>query len=222
VKKRIGDRRGRGRFEIVGTLTGTLETLRRFKVRNVSAGGALIDTPVAFALHTRIAGRLTFKGQSREIRGEVRHIATVRETGEARRYVAGLEWEPSTRVDDLLSTEALTPAAGSARRNPERRADVRLIAGGDAEIGQPNWATVELIDISTTGVLVASTVQVETGERGELRVRLGERSFAAQIEVKRSDSPKAPHALYRLGAAFVSLDEGSRVHLEDFIGDARL
>jgi len=221
VKKRIGDRRGRGRFEIVGTLTGTLETFRRFAVRNVGSGGALLDTTVPFAPGNRITGRLAFRGHNREVRGEVRHVTTLPDRDDGMRYLVGVEWESSTRVGDLLSMAPLRPSAGSAREGPERRASVRLAAGSEAEISQPTWATVELIDISTTGVLFASPVAVEIGEKGELRVRLGERSFAAQIEVRRGDSRNASHAPYRLGAAFVSLDEGNRLHLEDFIGDAR-
>ena len=221
MKKRIGDRRGRGRFEIVGTLTGTLETLRRFGVRNVGAGGALFDTTVPFAPGSRITGRLTFRGHSREVRGKVRHVTTLPVRDPGMRYLVGVEWEPSTRLDDLLSMEPPRSSPGGARQGPERRASVRVAAGDEAEIGQPNWSTVELIDISTTGVLFGCPVAVDIGEKGQLRVRLGERSFAAQIEVRRADSRKAAHGAYRLGAAFVSLDEGSRLHLEDFIGDAR-
>jgi hypothetical protein len=221
LKKRIGDRRGRARFEIVGTLTGTLETVQRFKVRNVGAGGALVDSTVPLPLHSRITGRLAFRGQSREVRGEVRHITPLRDRADTMRYLIGVQWEPPTRVADLLGAEPVSPAAAGARHTPERRTSARLPAVGDVEIGQPNWSTVELLDISTTGVLVASPVVVDVGGKAELRVRLGERSFAAQIEVKRTDSAKTGLGSHRLGAAFVGLDEGNRLNLEDFIGDAR-
>ena len=115
----------------------------------------------------------------------------------------------------------MRPTQTSFRQGTDRRATVRLTPGADAEISQPNWSAVELIDISTIGVLFASPTPLDVGEKGELRVRLGDGSFAAQIEVRRSDARKTPHTSYRLGAAFVSLDEGSRLHLEDFIGDAR-
>ena len=59
------------------------------------------------------------------------------------------------------------------------------------------------------------------GERGELRVRLGDRHFAAQIEAKRSDLRRGPHPLYHLAAAFISVDEASRLHLKEFIGEER-
>ena len=221
MKKRIGDRRRRARFEIVGTLTGTLETLRRFRVRNLGTGGALVDTATPLAPGSRLTGRLSFRGRGREVRGEVRHITTLPDRNEGMRYLVGVEWDSSTRLDDLLQAEPLRLSPGSPRQGPERRASVRLTPGNDVEIGQPTWSTVELLDISTAGVLFSSPVAVEIGERGELRVRLGERSFAAQIEVRRSDERKAAQGAYRLGASFVSLDENSRLHLEDFIGDAR-
>ena len=219
MKKRIGDRRGRERFEIVGSLTGTLETLRRLNVRNLGAGGVLMDTPVPFTPGSRITGRLTFRGQGMDVHGRVRHVATLRERAEGLHYLVGLEWEAATKIDDLLTEPPR--GHGASRHSPERRSTVRFNAGGEAEIGQPNWSTVEVIDISTTGVLFSCPVAVEVGEKGKLRMRLGDRSFAAQIEVKRSDSPKTAQGGYRLGAAFISLDDGSRIHLDDFIGDAR-
>jgi hypothetical protein len=80
---------------------------------------------------------------------------------------------------------------------------------------------VELIDISTSGVLFVAPQPLDVGETGQLRMRLGERSFAAQVEVRRSDTRKTPHPSHRLGATFVSLDEVNRLNLEDFVGDAR-
>jgi hypothetical protein len=220
VKKHIGDRRGRARFEIVGTLTGTLETWRRFEIRNLGDGGALLHTPVPFAPGSRISGRLSLRSLGREVRGEVRHITTTLVARDAR-YLVGVQWDPSSRVTDLLSTELMKPMQTTVGHGTERRQSVRFIAGADAQLGQPNWSTVELIDISQTGVLFSTPARLDVGERGELRVRLEHGSFAAQIEMKRSDLRKTPHTTYRVGAAFVSLDEGSRLHLEEFIGDAR-
>jgi hypothetical protein len=218
VKKRIGDRRGRSRFEIVGTLTGTFETVRRFGVRNLSTGGALVDTNQPFAPGSRIGGRLSFRGHTREVRGEVRHITTLPERHDGMRYLVGIAWDSSTNVEDVMSLEYKKPSPGG-RTGSERRASPRI--PGDGELGQPDWSTVELIDLSTSGVLFACSAAVDVGDKGELRVRLGERSFAAQVEIRRSDSRRTSHGAYRFGAAFVSLDEASRLHLEDFIGDAR-
>jgi hypothetical protein len=221
VKKRIGDRRGRGRFEIVGSLSGTLETVRHLGVRNVGAGGALVDSSVPLTPGSRVSGRLAFKGHGRDVQARVRHITTLPDRTRGMRYLVGLEWEPATQVDDLLRAEPLRALPVGARHGPERRAGQRVSGDGEVELGQPTWSTVEVIDISTIGVLFASPVPGEIGETGKLRMRLGDRSFAAQIEVRRSDARKTAQAAYRVGAAFLSLDEGSRMHLEDFIGDAR-
>jgi PilZ domain len=221
VKKRIGDRRGRERFEIVGLLTGTLETWSRYQIRDVGAGGALIDSVIPLSPGSRISGRLTLTGQSRDVRAEVRHITTLSDRSDGMRYWVGVQWDPATRVADLLSVEQMRPVQSSPREGGERRTSPRFTPGADAEIGQPNWFTVELVDLSTTGVLFGSPTRLEMGDKGKLRVRLGDRSFSAEIEVRRSDPRKTAHTTCRLGAQFVSLDEGSRLHLEDFIGDAR-
>jgi hypothetical protein len=98
------------------------------------------------------------------------------------RYWVGVQWDPATRVADLLSVEQMRPVQSNPKEGIERRATPRLMAGADAEIGQPNWSTVELVDISTTGVLFGSPTRMDVGDKGRLRVRLGERSFAAEIE----------------------------------------
>jgi hypothetical protein len=222
VKKRIGDRRGRVRFEIVGTLTGTLETLRRSAVRNFGAGGALVETSAPFSAGSQINGRLSFRGRNRDVRGLVRHITTLRDTEKELRYLVGIEWVAAgAEVNDLLSHAPLRPAPGTYRHGAERRAASRFNAAGEAEIGEPTWATVELIDISTSGVLFVSPQPLDVGDTGQLRMRLGDRSFTAQVEVRRSDPRRTPHPSHRLGATFVSLDEVNRLNLEDFVGDAR-
>ena len=227
MKKRIGDRRGRERFEIVGVLTGTLETWSRSLIRDVGAGGALIDSAIPLPQGSRISGRLSLMGQSRDVRAEVRHITTLpdrsdrSDRNDGMRYWVGVEWDPATRVADLLSVEQMRPVQSSVREGIERRATPRLTPGADAELEQSNWSTVELVDISTSGVLFGSPTRMDVGDKGKLLVRFGDRSFAAEVEVRRSDPRKTAHTTCRLGAQFVSLDEGSRLHLEDFIGDAR-
>src|SRR5512134_3638444 len=107
-KKGIGDRRGRARFEIVGTLTGTLETWRRLEIRNLGAGGALLDANVPFAPGSRLSGRLLLRGHVREVRGEVRHIRTLM-SREASRYLVGVEWDKPLEQVDLESMEPMKP-----------------------------------------------------------------------------------------------------------------
>jgi hypothetical protein len=47
MKRRLGDRRGRPRFEIVGELWGTLETVIAMPLRNIGHGGALVQSVIA-------------------------------------------------------------------------------------------------------------------------------------------------------------------------------
>ena len=46
MERRLGDRRGRPRFEIVGELWGTLDTALSMPLLNVGRGGALVRSTV--------------------------------------------------------------------------------------------------------------------------------------------------------------------------------
>jgi hypothetical protein len=74
VKRRIGDRRARPRYEIVGELWGTLETVLRLPLQNVSRGGALIHSHVPLPSHS--VHRLAFDadGQSLSVPVRVSHV----------------------------------------------------------------------------------------------------------------------------------------------------
>ena len=74
VKERIrGDRRTKNRFEMVGTLPATLETWHRHKVRNLSPGGALVESTIPLPPGSRLTGRLSFQGSHRDVKAEVRY-----------------------------------------------------------------------------------------------------------------------------------------------------
>lgn len=49
MRRRLADRRGRPRFEIVGELWGTLETGIGMPVRDIGRGGALVQSSMALA-----------------------------------------------------------------------------------------------------------------------------------------------------------------------------
>jgi hypothetical protein len=222
VKKRIGDRRLRGRFEVVGTLPGTLETWQRLGIRNLAAGGALIESSTALPAGSRISGRLSLRGQTRQVRGEVRHVSADRNVQDGSRYLIGIEWvEGRADLSGLLAGEPMPPRGADSRPGVERRRAPRLAATRDAQMSRPAWTTVEILDISTSGVLFEAPQSLEVGERGQLRMRLGDRSFAAEIEVRREEPHPAPSGGYRVGAAFTALDDGNRATLEGFIGTAR-
>lgn len=217
VKKRIGDRRRRPRFEIVGTLTGTLETWQRFQLVNLAAGGALIESQTALVPGSRINGRVMICDQLRDVRATVRRVEP--NDGE-QRYRVAVEWGQALAENDaLLTTDAVPHGRDMGRNIAERRRAPRVAPLHRREIRWPSWSTVELIDISTSGVFLTSPVALEAGERAQLRLRLGERSFNAEVEVRRGHAQGARRTGFPLGAVFTYVDDASRFTLDDFLGD---
>jgi hypothetical protein len=94
-KDRLGDRRAAMRFEIIGQLWGSLETVNRLKLRNLARGGALVETaapPNPDLLH---AVRLGVNGTAHDIKVRICHV-TPRKTAEGERYFVGLQFvDPS-------------------------------------------------------------------------------------------------------------------------------
>jgi hypothetical protein len=219
VKKRIGDRRRGPRFEIVGTLSGTLETWQRLKLLNLGAGGALMESPAPMMPGTRANGRVAINGQFRDVRAIVRRVAP---DAAHRRYQVAVEWgQALAEADTLLQADHVPARRESPRSMVDRRRAVRVTPPSPSEIRWPTWSTIELIDISTTGVLFAAPVALTAGETGQLRMRLGDRTFNADVVVRRGNSTGPKAGSYRAGAEFTSLDEPSRLTLEDFLGGQR-
>jgi PilZ domain len=220
VKERIrGDRRAKGRFEVVGTLPGTLETWQRHVVRQIGGGGAMLESPVPMPAGSRLTGRLTFLGHSRDIKAEVRYVVEDAKGQQDARYLLGVQWADGAHpIDDLMP---LAPAQSrSVPGELERRRWPRTYAADGTEINRPAWVTVRVLDISVSGVLFMAPQPIPMGERGQLRLRLGESSFVGDIEVRRSDRHQAPSGGYRVGANFTALADGSRASLEEFIETA--
>ena len=67
MRRKMGDRRIRPRFDIVGDLWGTLETVLRLPLRNVSRGGALIHSHVP--LPSQSVHRLAFHSNGQDLVG---------------------------------------------------------------------------------------------------------------------------------------------------------
>jgi hypothetical protein len=218
VKKRIGDRRRRPRFEIVGTLTGTLETWQRFRLINLAPGGALIESQTPLVPGSRVNGRVMICGQLRDVRASVSRV----EPDGQQRYQVAVEWgQALDEADSLLTTDALPQRRDAGRHIVERRRAPRVAPSIRPEIRWPAWQTVELIDISTSGVFFTSPVPLAVGERAQLRLRLGDRSFSAEVEVRRDHGQRAKRTGYPLAATFTVIDEASRFTLDDFLGDRR-
>lgn len=92
MRRKLGDRRIRPRYDIVGDLWGTLETVLRLPLRNVSPGGALIESHVA--LPAESVHRLTFRcdGQDAAAQVRVRHVKTTVSLNGETMYLIGVEF----------------------------------------------------------------------------------------------------------------------------------
>jgi len=92
VRRKIGDRRIRPRFDIVGDLWGTLETVLRLPLKNVSRGGALIHSHVP--LPSQSIHRLAFQtaGQDLSVPVRVSHVDTQVSADGERTYLIGVEF----------------------------------------------------------------------------------------------------------------------------------
>ena len=90
MKRRIGDRRLKSRFEIVGDLWGTLETTATLTVRNLGPRGALLESPVALALDSMHGVQALIDGQAQPMRFRVRH--TLGGDSAAGPYLIGVEF----------------------------------------------------------------------------------------------------------------------------------
>jgi hypothetical protein len=218
VKERIrGDRRIKNRFELVGTLPATLETWHRHKVRNLSPGGALVESSVPLPPGSRLTGRLSFQGSHRDVKAEVRYTQPEAGSGAAK-YLIGLAWADGTAPMEDVLTAGTPPRTQPTEK--DRREWPRVLLADGTEMNRPDWSTVTVLDISVSGVLFLAPDRIAAGSKGQLRLRLGDNSFVGDIEIRRSDRHQTPSGGYRVGATFTSLAEGSRASLEEFIGTA--
>ncbi|MCA1560673.1 MAG: PilZ domain-containing protein [Acidobacteria bacterium] len=74
MHRRLADRRVRPRFEIVGELWGTVETILRMPLRNVSPGGALVQSPIALPVNSVHHVMLSNEGHHAPASLQVRHV----------------------------------------------------------------------------------------------------------------------------------------------------
>ena len=219
MKKRIGDRRRGARFEIVGILNGTLETWQSFKLLDLGSGGALLESDAPMLAGSRVNGRVSICGQLRDVRAMIRRVE---HEGGGQRYKVAVELgQQLAETDTLLSTPRIPGRREDVRAAADRRHSVRVTPPSPSEIQWPVWSTIELVDISTSGVLFVSPITLVPGDKGQMRLRLGDRGFTAEVEIRRGAPERAKGATYRVGAAFLSLDEASRFTLDDFLGDQR-
>jgi hypothetical protein len=91
VRRRLGDRRGRPRFEVVGQLWGALETIEPLRLCDLCRGGALLEAKFALQVDTVHRLRIASPGRTSDVQARVRHVSSQRD-GSRVRYFIGLEF----------------------------------------------------------------------------------------------------------------------------------
>ena len=101
----------------------------------------------------------------------------------------------------------------------ERRRAPRVPVRAGHVYMRSTWSTVQLLDISVGGALLATSRLFNVGRRGELRGILGDERVAVQVEVRREEltAPADQPGAVRCAVAFVAIDESSRRGLEKFL-----
>jgi hypothetical protein len=106
-KERLGDRRNDLRFEIIGQLWGSLETVERLPIRDLARGGALVESRLPLNPETVRSVRLAFGDTEHDVQVRVRHV-TSEKMADGEHFLVGLEFvEPSAsalaQIDRVVS-----------------------------------------------------------------------------------------------------------------------
>jgi hypothetical protein len=111
------DRRSQPRYDVVGALWGVLELSEEARVLNISATGALVDSPFPCAVDSTQAVQLGVEGHDVTVDSRVRHVHF--EPGPEPRYLIGVEFisAPLSVLQSIeqmgLKTRSQTDAEGS-------------------------------------------------------------------------------------------------------------
>lgn len=100
--RRLSDRRGRLRFELVGELAASLRTVEVLPVRDISWKGALVESAVALPVESIQTLRFVSGDVSGEITARVRHVTRADGAEDAESYRIGLEFldlQPAMREE---------------------------------------------------------------------------------------------------------------------------
>mgnify|MGYP001191804900 CR=1 FL=1 len=104
----------------------------------------------------------------------------------------------------------------------ERRRTPRVPLTGDRHLAFPQALTVRVVDISNSGVLLASPQKLFVGQRVRLQATLGREPLSVEVEVRRvvdGQQDGYGRGRYRVGAVFVTPDEAARRSVQQFLRD---
>lgn len=226
--RRLGDRRRRPRFEIVGELWGTLDIVTPLPLRNVGRGGALLESRRTLPVDSVHPVMMTSDSGGAGAQVRVRHVNPVPGPAGEEYYLIGLEFlalpaSVAAQVDRWTAMLPAGPPDAEAREHKgpefrERRRAQRVTLPAGHQLGISIKGQVRIIDISLSGVCLASDTPAPVGSRAQLRLTLDGLPFAADVEIKRSDASRSGLAQkHALGAAFLPLEEISQRMLEQLL-----
>jgi hypothetical protein len=90
--RRLSDRRGRLRFELVGERTAALRIVEVLAVKDLSRKGALVESAVALPVESVHTLRLETGDVSGEVTARVRHVTAAQTANGSARYRIGFEF----------------------------------------------------------------------------------------------------------------------------------
>jgi hypothetical protein len=109
--RRLSDRRGRLRFELVGELAAALKVVEVLPVKDISWKGALVESAVALPVESVQTLRLVSGDVSGEVTARVRHVTAAAAADGSECYRIGFEFidlQPAMREElGRLSDEGL-------------------------------------------------------------------------------------------------------------------
>ena len=92
LRRRLADRRGRPRFEIVGEVWGRLDCIVALPLTNVSHGGALVHSDVPLSVDSEHHVTITCDGIPAPTKVRIRRVDPLAPKSGRPRYVIGLEF----------------------------------------------------------------------------------------------------------------------------------
>lgn len=120
MKRRIGDRRSKPRFEIVGDLWGSIDMQSSMQVQNLGRGGALVESSMPLAADSVHWVTTMAAGQPHLVQMRVRHSVPAPPADGRPRYLIGVEFlKVSPAVEDMILRYL-----GLANRDASLEADV--------------------------------------------------------------------------------------------------
>ena len=113
MKRRIGDRRGKPRFEIVGDLWGSIDTTASMTVLNLGRGGALIESALPLAPESVHWVTALTDGHAHPVQIRVRHSTAKAAPEGASRFHIGVEFlKLSPGIEEVIVRYLSVPEGG--------------------------------------------------------------------------------------------------------------